>query len=281
MTKLSIAILTRNRPEHLAICCDSIKATQSLDKVAVRVFDNASSPPVKCPFPVVRHNQNIGFVGNYKSAVDMAVAEGADYLWIIPDDKKVAMSAIWRIFRAAESRPDLIVVPQSPHRLGEFYDIRGFLESAHKDAPELLLSAGHLGCVVFRPAKFNYDWFNRTKDSWSYPHLPAVMHDCHYVVVIQQPQLEDILPRCPACDNDYPAASADWNWRKCIEYLNGRFNTQIDLLAESKRMNAFYRRRLLREPHKLIWENRRELLTLSRWPTAISRLFKAVFHNNV
>jgi len=46
-------------------------------------------------------------------------------------------------------------------------------------------------------------------------------------------------------------------------------------------MNAYYRRRLLREPHKVFAENIPNLTRPARWPAMLGRLFKAIFHSNV
>lgn len=282
--KLGIGIITRNRPKHLAVCtAEAFVQSMNYDTV-VRVFDNASEPPAKAEIITIRHEKNLGFAGNYRFAVKHLAELGAEYIWIMPDDKVLLAGAVTRVLRTAWDCPtDLIVIPQEHHplELGP-YETKTFLIMVHRYAPELLLAAGHLGCVAFKADLFEEDWFNRAvAQGWSYPHLPAVMHNVNTVAVLPVPYLADIRPPAHPADEDLPATDSDWNWRKCIEYLNGRFNTEIDITAESRRMNAYYRRRLLREPHKVFAENIPNLTRPSRWPAMFGRLFKAIFHSNV
>ena len=74
---ITLAVITRNRHRHVETAVRAIVEARRRRNAEVLVLDNASTPPVQWsgpePVRVIRHPTNLGFCGNYKSAVSSAL----------------------------------------------------------------------------------------------------------------------------------------------------------------------------------------------------------------
>ncbi|WP_159802900.1 glycosyltransferase [Arthrobacter zhaoguopingii] len=101
---LMLVITTYNRSDYLRGLLDSVRALRPAP-TAVVVVDNASTDDTpgiiaeaaaQTPFPVYHHRlaTNTGGAGGFAAGMERALAEGADWLWIMDDDVTAVPGAL-------------------------------------------------------------------------------------------------------------------------------------------------------------------------------------------
>ncbi|WP_159618510.1 glycosyltransferase [Arthrobacter zhaoguopingii] len=101
---LMLVITTYNRSDYLRGLLDSVRALRPAP-TAVVVVDNASTDDTpgiiaeaaaQTPFPVHHHRlpTNTGGAGGFAAGMERALAEGADWLWIMDDDVTAVPGAL-------------------------------------------------------------------------------------------------------------------------------------------------------------------------------------------
>lgn len=90
---VTAVIVTRDRPALLARCLGAIRA-QAMPPGGVLVIDNASEDAAGTAEAVatspgarlVRMEENLGGAGGYRAGIALALAEGAEFVWLMDDD---------------------------------------------------------------------------------------------------------------------------------------------------------------------------------------------------
>ncbi len=132
--KVVAVIPTFNRSTRLGECLEALAAqTRPVD--AVVVVDNASTEPIRAsleqgsyPFPVgyVRIESNTGSAGGFAAGVTVAIAEGADWVWIQDNDGVAHPDCLQRLLGEAAGVPGAaLLAPQ-------VYDEKGGVQGQHR-----------------------------------------------------------------------------------------------------------------------------------------------------
>lgn len=128
-----VIIISFNRRDDTLACLASLQAA-AVPNMHVLVLDNASSDgspdAIREQFPqveLVALAQNLGYAGNNNLGMRRALAQGADWLFLLNDDTEMAPDCLRLLLAAGEANPKLAAV--GPLVL-------------HHDEPEVIQSAG-------------------------------------------------------------------------------------------------------------------------------------------
>lgn len=106
--KVAIVVLNWNGGDDTIACLDSL-AGLDYPEIAVIVVDNGSADDsvarIRAAKPQVRMietGKNLGFGGGCNVGMRAAIADGADYVWLINNDATVATDALTELVRVAE-----------------------------------------------------------------------------------------------------------------------------------------------------------------------------------
>lgn len=118
MTEVLAVVVNWNGKAHLKVCLDSLASLDyAKNKWEVMVIDNGSQDgsekmiPLLYPrFNLVKNTKNIGFAGAENQAVRFCREKGADFLWILNNDVRVAEDALSRLIDAARSDDKIAVI---------------------------------------------------------------------------------------------------------------------------------------------------------------------------
>lgn len=109
--KTGVILLNWNTPEYTIDCIRSLQQG-SVQPWRIVVFDNASkdNSPERilqaCPnIELQRSELNLGFAAANNRAADYLLKEGADYLWILNNDTRVASQCLEELLNAMERDP--------------------------------------------------------------------------------------------------------------------------------------------------------------------------------
>lgn len=118
-TEPSVAaiVATHNRRRDLEICLDAlIHQTVPLD--AIYIIDNGSTDDT--PAMVAARNdrriryhrlsENTGSAGGFRAGMELAYADGFDWLWITDNDSIPSEDCLERLLSASEMRPDVLAL---------------------------------------------------------------------------------------------------------------------------------------------------------------------------
>jgi GT2 family glycosyltransferase len=101
---------------------DTLDCLRSLDRLdypnwRLVVVDNASvndeAAQIQAAYPsatVLRNSDNLGYAGGNNRGIRHALAEGADYIWLLNNDTTIAATCVTELVREAEQRPDVGVL---------------------------------------------------------------------------------------------------------------------------------------------------------------------------
>lgn len=106
--KVAIVVLNWNGGDDTIACLDSL-AGLDYPEIAVIVVDNGSADDsvarIRAAKPQVRMietGENLGFGGGCNVGMRAAIADGADYVWLINNDATVATDALTELVHVAE-----------------------------------------------------------------------------------------------------------------------------------------------------------------------------------
>jgi GT2 family glycosyltransferase len=111
-----IVVLNWNGRDDTVACVESLRGLR-YQNARVLIVDNGSTddsvavfarrfPDLRC----LQTGSNLGFAEGNNVGMRMALADGADYVWLINNDATVDPDALDRLVEAAESRPDVGIV---------------------------------------------------------------------------------------------------------------------------------------------------------------------------
>ena len=115
---------------------DTLDCLRSLEELAypnahVVVVDNGSvndeAARIELAYPsvtVLRNGANLGYAGGNNRGIRHAMAEGADYIWLLNNDTTVATTCVTELVRAAESRPDVGILSPVIYQQGAADEIQ-------------------------------------------------------------------------------------------------------------------------------------------------------------
>ena len=113
MPKVYIIIINWNGLDDTLECLDSVYQLEYFN-FEVIVVDNCSSDdsvvtiPIKFPrVTLIRNSKNLGFTGGNNVAMRHAVAQGADYVWLLNNDTVVRPDSLSKLVEGAEQSPDI------------------------------------------------------------------------------------------------------------------------------------------------------------------------------
>ena len=116
MPRVAIIILNWNKWQVTLECLESLKSLR-YPNVRVLVVDNGStdgSPEHLRDLPLhatlLANAENLGYTGGNNQAIAQALAEGADYVWLLNNDAVVTPDALSLLVAAAERDPGLGMV---------------------------------------------------------------------------------------------------------------------------------------------------------------------------
>jgi hypothetical protein len=114
--KIITVVLNTNRRDDTLACLESLSAS-NYDNLQVMVLDNASSDgsveAISARFPAVetvRLEHNLGYAGNNNVGIRRALAQGADWVFVLNEDTLVEPDCLSTLIAAALSGPRVGVV---------------------------------------------------------------------------------------------------------------------------------------------------------------------------
>ena len=111
--KVAIVVLIWNSKAYMDVCLASLQRLDKKDvEVEIVVVDNASQDgsvahiQKKYPkFTVLENTENLGYAGGNNAGIRHALAQNADYVWIVNPDVRVDKHALQKLVAQSESRP--------------------------------------------------------------------------------------------------------------------------------------------------------------------------------
>jgi GT2 family glycosyltransferase len=107
--RVTVVVLTWNRLAETRACLASLQALD-YPALTLSVIDNASSDgaaaALRAEFPAAalrRNEKNLGYTGGNNAAIRAALADGADYVWLLNNDATVAPDTLARLIAVAEA----------------------------------------------------------------------------------------------------------------------------------------------------------------------------------
>ena len=104
-----VVILNWNKSADTLACLDSVRG-QYYENCRVVVVDNGSTveavralETAPRTFILIRNGRNVGFTGGVNIGIRYAIAEGADYVWLLNNDARADPSALGLMVAAAEA----------------------------------------------------------------------------------------------------------------------------------------------------------------------------------
>jgi len=126
-------ILNTNRREDTLACIDSL-ASSTYKNHKIMVLDNASTDgsvaAIQAAFPevqIVELTENLGYAGNNNVGIVEAVAQGADWIFVLNEDTILDPDCLTEMVRIGESNPKIGIVGPMVY---------------HYDEPDVIQSAG-------------------------------------------------------------------------------------------------------------------------------------------
>ncbi len=114
--KIITVVLNTNRRDDTLACLESLSAS-TYDNLQVMVLDNASSDgsveAINARFPAVetvRLEHNLGYAGNNNVGIRRALAQGADWVFVLNEDTLVEPDCLSTLMAEAMSSPRVGVV---------------------------------------------------------------------------------------------------------------------------------------------------------------------------
>jgi GT2 family glycosyltransferase len=133
VTPVTVVILNTNRREDTLECLESL-STSTYPNLSVMVLDNASSDgsveAIKLHFPdvqIVPLTDNKGYAGNNNVGVELAIQQGAGWIYVLNEDTLQAPDCIELLVEAGEAHPKTGIVGPMVY---------------HHDEPNTIQSAG-------------------------------------------------------------------------------------------------------------------------------------------
>lgn len=139
LPRVTVVVLNWNELADTRACLASLRA-RDYPAACVRVIDNASTDgsaaALRAEFPEVAltcNTANLGYTGGNNLAIRAALADGADYVWLLNSDATVAPEVLGRLVAAAEADPRIgLVSPLIARGAGGGYDFAGgLIDAAH------------------------------------------------------------------------------------------------------------------------------------------------------
>lgn len=111
-----ICILNWNKMNDTLMCLRSMEA-QGYQNLRLVVVDNGSTDGSVSAFrelgnriDLIENKENLGFTGGCNAAMRHALAQGADYVWLVNNDSECAPGTLGRLVSYAEARPEIGMV---------------------------------------------------------------------------------------------------------------------------------------------------------------------------
>ncbi|MBM3899206.1 MAG: glycosyltransferase family 2 protein [Gemmatimonadetes bacterium] len=156
--RITAIVLTWNSAAHVVPCVTSLLVSRSVS-LSVLVVDNASTDATierlqssGLPVTIRQTGANLGYAGGNNVGIEQAMADGAEYVFVLNDDTEVAPDLLATLVRALEADPSAAavaptIVHETPADLvwwagGSFRVARGL---ARHDGYGELASAGSAG----------------------------------------------------------------------------------------------------------------------------------------
>jgi len=145
-------ILNTNRRQDTLECLASL--TQSTyDNHKIIVLDNASSDgsvaAIQASFPevqIINLTENLGYAGNNNVGIKAAIAQGADWVWVLNEDTIIAPDALTQLIDVAVGEPKIGIVGPMVY---------------HHDEPEFIQSAGGQLNQTWQPSQLAQNELDR------------------------------------------------------------------------------------------------------------------------
>jgi len=143
-----IVVLNWNKPRETATCLDSL-LRQDYPNAAITLVDNASREDPRTVFAgylgrvaLIGTTENLGYTGGNNLAIARALAEGADYVWLVNNDAVAAPDCLRKLVAAAEADPAI--------------GLAGPVIRRHAAPAEIELCGGVVAAAACR-----FEWFDR------------------------------------------------------------------------------------------------------------------------
>lgn len=113
--RVDIIVLNWNKADETIACIEALRAL-TYQNFVIRVIDNGSRPDdvgkLSQIAGIVLHQneRNLGYTGGNNQGMRAAVADGADYVWLLNNDARAAPDALAGLVARAESAADIGLV---------------------------------------------------------------------------------------------------------------------------------------------------------------------------
>jgi GT2 family glycosyltransferase len=132
-TPVTAVILNTNRRDDVLECLESLSAS-TYPNLTIMVLDNASTDgsveAIQARFPgvqIVPITENKGYAGNNNTGIDLAIQQGAGWVYVLNEDTLQSPDCIERLVAAGEADPKTGIVGPMVY---------------HHDEPDVIQSAG-------------------------------------------------------------------------------------------------------------------------------------------
>ena len=177
--QVAVVILNTNRRNDTLACLESLNRS-TYENLAITVLDNASTDgsveAIRAQFPqvqVVPLSENKGYAGNNNVGIRLAVAQGADWVFVLNEDTLLAPDCIEQLVAAGTSHPQIGIVGPMVY---------------HADEPDVIQSAGGLLDAAWRPKHAGQN----EPDTGQFPEIRPVDWISGCALMIRRETIEDI-----------------------------------------------------------------------------------------
>jgi hypothetical protein len=166
-----VVVLNWNGRDDTVACLESLRGLR-YPHARILIVDNGSTDDsvavFRRRFPAIRCLQtgsNLGFAEGNNVGIRAALADGADYVWLMNNDATTDPDALDRLVEAAESRPDVGIVGPKIYYAGE---------------PRRIWFAGG---AISPLGRLGHEGWNRIDEGqWDTPHETGYVTGCAFLV---------------------------------------------------------------------------------------------------
>jgi hypothetical protein len=166
-----VVVLNWNGRDDTVACLESLRGLRYPNARILLVDNDSTDDSVAVfgrRFPAIRCLQtgsNLGFAEGNNVGIRAALADGADYVWLLNNDATTDPDALDRLVEAAESRPDVGIVGPKIYYAGE---------------PRRIWFAGG---TISPLGRLGHEGWNRIDEGqWDTPHETGYVTGCAFLV---------------------------------------------------------------------------------------------------
>lgn len=292
--RLSLCIPTRNRSYYLNEILEMFTRQVEENHISeldfvVYISDNASTDNTldlvkkfaeRLPRVVYSRNEtNIGPDGN--NILIRTLARG-EYVWAVGDDEIIHDNALPNILAALKKhQPGLLLAFDTEYPLHLkpqlFADYRSFAEECLRYNPHAMAEHSLISSNVYRADCFDID-YARQNIPTNYPHMHGLIRP------LQKRKGSVVLPDFPVIKVrkehpspitvEMPWIDVDAQWIAYFTWLRDELQLpDLNPLFPSHHASRIMRQRILRNPVKYVWENRKVILNKNAYKFFFKRFF--------